>query len=249
MVIKTYKGYSPGIRFYSSLSNNDLSKSKPEKSLTKGKVACNGRNNRGIATLKGRGNSHKRKQRVIDYRRIKNPKSALVASIEYDPNRNCRIALLHHADGLKSYILCPLLLRTGMSVLYDKNAPLQVGNSMPLSSIPLGSIIHNVEITLGKGGQIARAAGVYVQLIAKEGNYVTLKLPSGEYRLLNKDCSATIGQIGNIEFKNLNLGKAGRKRWLGRRPTVRGVAKNPNDHPHGGGEGRSPIGKTKPLTP
>jgi large subunit ribosomal protein L2 len=172
-----------------------------------------------------------------------------VASIEYDPNRNARIALLHYENGIKKYILCPRSLKVGMPVSSGVGVPLEVGNSMPLMSIPLGSSIHNIELTLGKGGQIARAAGTYAQIIAKDKDLVTLKLPSNEVRLVSKNCYATLGQVGNIEHINMTLGKAGRKRWLGRRPKVRGVVMNPIDHPHGGGEGRSPIGRAKPVTP
>jgi large subunit ribosomal protein L2 len=172
-----------------------------------------------------------------------------VASIEYDPNRNARIALLHYENGVKKYILCPRSLKVGMLVSSGIDVPLEVGNSMPLMSIPLGSSIHNVELTLGKGGQIARAAGTYAQIIAKDKDLVTLKLPSNEVRLVSKNCYATLGQVGNIDHINMTLGKAGRKRWLGRRPKVRGVVMNPIDHPHGGGEGRSPIGRAKPVTP
>jgi len=174
---------------------------------------------------------------------------ATVASIEYDPNRNARIALLHYEDGAKRYIISPRSLKVGMTIYSGTNVPIEIGNAMPLEFIPLGSIVHNVELTLGKGGQIARAAGAYAQLIAKEGEFVTLKLPSNEVRLVNKRCYATLGQVGNVEFSNTRRGKAGSTRWLGKRPHVRGVVKNPNDHPHGGGEGRSPIGRPKPVTP
>jgi len=191
----------------------------------------------------------KKKYRIIEFRRRENNIKAKVASIEYDPNRNARIALLHYEDGAKKYILSPRSLKVGMSIYSGSNVPIEIGNAMPLEFIPLGSIIHNVELTLGKGGQIARAAGAYAQLIAKEGDFVTLKLPSNEVRLVNKRCYATLGQVGNVEFSNIRLGKAGCKRWLGKRPHVRGVVKNPNDHPHGGGEGRSPIGRPKPVTP
>merc|ERR1711904_610385 len=219
-----------------------------EKNLTVGKKMFGGRNNRGVITVKGRGGGHKRKYRVIDFHR-KSVVTAKVATIEYDPNRNARIALLHYEDGSKKYIVCPRSLKIGTSIYSGNDVPIEVGNAMPLELIPLGSIIHNVELTLGKGGQIARASGTYAQLIAKEGDFVTLKLPSNEVRLVNKRCYATLGQVGNIEFINVTLGKAGRKRWLGRKPKVRGVVQNPIDHPHGGGEGRSPIGRPKPVTP
>merc|ERR1712193_419905 len=194
------------------------------------------------------GGGHKRKYRIIDFQRKSNL-SATVSTIEYDPNRNARIALLQYDDGTKKYILSPRSLRVGMSISSGSAVPIEIGNSMPLEFIPLGSIIHNVELTLGKGGQIARAAGTYAQLIAKEGNFVTLKLPSNEVRLVNKKCYATLGQVSNVDSINITLGKAGRSRWLGKKPKVRGVVKNPIDHPHGGGEGRSPIGRAKPVTP
>jgi large subunit ribosomal protein L2 len=191
----------------------------------------------------------KKKYRIIDFQRKLTTVKSKVASIEYDPNRNARIALLHYENGVKKYILCPRSLKVGMPISSGVGAPLEVGNSMPLMSIPLGSSVHNVELTLGKGGQIARAAGTYAQIIAKDKDLVTLKLPSNEVRLVSKNCYATLGQVGNIDHVNMTLGKAGRKRWLGRRPKVRGVVMNPIDHPHGGGEGRSPIGRAKPVTP
>ena len=249
MAIRLYRAYSPGTRSRSVSSFEDLSKKNPEKSLIFGKKRCSGRNNRGVITLRGRGGGHKKKYRIIEFRRRETNIKAKVASIEYDPNRNARIALLHYEDGTKKYILSPRSLKVGMSIYSGSNVPIEIGNAMPLEFIPLGSIIHNVELTLGKGGQIARAAGAYAQLIAKEGDFVTLKLPSNEVRLVNKRCYATLGQVGNVEFSNIRLGKAGCKRWLGKRPHVRGVVKNPNDHPHGGGEGRSPIGRPKPVTP
>ena len=249
MAIRLYRAYSPGTRSRSILYFDDLTKSKPEKSLTFGKKGCGGRNNRGIITLRGRGGGHKRKYRLIDFKRTKDNIPAKVASIEYDPNRNARIALLHYEDGSKKYILCPRSLKVGMVIHSGMNSPIEIGNSMSLEYIPLGSIVHNIELTLGKGGQIARAAGTYAQIIAKEGDFVTLKMPSGEVRLVHKKCRATLGQVGNVDAINVTLGKAGRKRWLGKKPKVRGVVKNPIDHPHGGGEGRSPIGRARPVTP
>ena len=249
MAIRLYRAYSPGTRSRSSLYFDDLAKNKPEKSLTFGKKRCSGRNHRGVITLNGRGGSHKRKYRIIDFRRKETNCVARVASIEYDPNRNARIAKLHYLDGIKKYIIAPRSLKVGATIYSGSDSPIEIGNAMPLEFIPLGSIIHNIELTLGKGGQIARAAGTYAQLIAKEGDFVTLKLPSNEVRLVNKKCYATLGQVGNVEFVNVTLGKAGRKRWLGKRPKVRGVVQNPIDHPHGGGEGRSPIGRAKPVTP
>lgn len=249
MAIRLYRAYSPGTRSRSSLFFDDLAKNKPERTLTFGIKSCSGRNNRGSITVKARGGAHKRKYRIIDFRRSKRNCAAKVVSIEYDPNRNARIARLHYKDGLKKYIIAPRSLTVGSTVYSGYESPIEIGNAMPLEVIPLGSIVHNIELTLGKGGQIARAAGAYAQLIAKEGDFVTLKLPSGEVRLVNKKCYATLGQVGNVEFVNVTLGKAGRKRWLGKRPKVRGVVKNPIDHPHGGGEGRSPIGRAKPVTP
>ena len=249
MAIRLYRAYSPGTRTRSDLYFGDLTKKKPERTLTVGKKRCGGRNNRGLITLRGRGGGHKKKYRIIDFKRKTFSFKGKVVSIEYDPNRNARIALLHYEDGSKQYIICPRSLKVGTSVCSGVDAPIEIGNSMPLASIPLGSIIHNVELTLGKGGQIARAAGTYAQIIAKEGDFVTLKLPSNEVRLVYKECFATFGQVGNVDAINITLGKAGRKRWLGRKPKVRGVVKNPIDHPHGGGEGRSPIGRAKPVTP
>ena len=248
MAIRLYRAYSPGTRFKSVSYFDDLSTVKPEKALTFGKKACSGRNNRGIITLKGRGGGHKRNYRMIDFQR-KSTIVAKVATIEYDPNRNARIALLHYENGSKKYIVCPRSLKIGTKVYSGNDVPIEVGNAMTLEYIPLGSIIHNVELTLGKGGQLARAAGTYAQVIAKEGNFVTLKLPSNEVRLVNKKCFATLGQVGNLDSINVTLGKAGRKRWLGKRPKVRGAAQNPNDHPHGGGEGRCPVGRPQPVTP
>ena len=259
MAIRLYRAYSPGTRSRSSLFFDEITKNKPQKALTFGKKSCSGRNNRGVITLGNRGGGHKRKYRIIQFnRKASNPKmlgtdldviTAKVTSIEYDPNCNVRIALLNYEDGSKRYILCPRSLKVGATVASGSMAPIEIGSAMPLSAIPLGSTIHNVELTLGKGGQLARAAGTYAQLIAKEGNFVTLKLPSGEIRLVHKRCYATLGQVGNVEFSNVRLGKAGRNRWLGRRPHVRGVVQNPIDHPHGGGEGRSPIGRARPVNP
>jgi large subunit ribosomal protein L2 len=248
MAVRLYRPYSPGTRSKSVSYFDDLSNVKPEKTLTFGKKSCGGRNNRGVTTVKGRGGGHKRKYRRVDFHR-KSEVAAKVATIEYDPNRNARIALLHYNDGSKKYIVCPHSLKVGMEICSGNSVPIEVGNAMQLELIPLGSLLHNVELTLGKGGQIARAAGTYAQLIAKEGNFVTLKLPSKEVRLVNKKCYATLGQVSNVDSINITVGKAGRNRWLGKKPKVRGVVKNPVDHPHGGGEGRSPIGRPKPVTP
>lgn len=249
MAIRLYRAYSPGTRTKSVSYFNDLSTTKSLRKLTRGKKGCSGRNNRGVITVKGRGGGHKRKYRIIDFKRKEGNTPATVTSIQYDPNRNARIALLQHSDGEKSYIISPRSLRIGSRISSGPAADIEIGNAMPLEQIPLGSIVHNVELTLGKGGQIARAAGTYAQLIAKEGKFVTLKLPSNEIRLVSKKCYATLGQVGNIDSLNVTLGKAGRSRWLGKKPKVRGVVKNPIDHPHGGGEGRSPIGRAKPVTP
>ena len=249
MAIRLYRAYSPGTRSRSSLFFDDISTNKPEKSLTYGKKRCGGRNNRGIITLRGRGGGHKKKYRLIEFRRRETTSVAKVVSIEYDPNRSARIALLHYQDGEKRYILSPRGLKVGESVLSDNAAPIKIGNSLPLMNIPLGTEVHNIELETGRGGQLARAAGSLAQIVAKEGKYVTLRLPSGEVRLITRTCWATIGQVGNHEASTIVVGKAGRKRWLGRRPKVRGVVKNPVDHPHGGGEGRSPIGRSRPVTP
>lgn len=249
MAIRAYKAYSPGTRFRSSLIFDDLSKCKPEKSLTRGKKRCSGRNNRGVITLRGRGGGHKRKYRNITFQRRGIDNLAKVIGIEYNPNSNAYIALVEYQDTSKGYVLSPRFLKVGKTLYSGIDSPIEIGNAMPMEYIPLGSIIHNIELTLGKGGQLARAAGAYAQLLAKEGDFVTLKLPSKEVRFVNKNCYATLGQMGNSEFINVTIGKAGRKRWLGKRPKVRGVAKNPNDHPHGGGEGRSPIGRPKPVSP
>lgn len=249
MGIRIYKSYTPGTRNRSSSDFSEITKAKPEKKLTVKKANKAGRNNRGIITIRHKGGGHKQKYRIIDFKRNKHNIKAKVASIQYDPNRNARIALLNYADGEKRYILAPKNLFVGAEILSGESVPLDIGNALPLSNIPLGSSVHNVELTPGKGGQIIRAAGASAQIVAKEGNFVTLKLPSSEVRMIYNKCYATLGEVGNSEFKNLTLGKAGRKRWLGIRPTVRGVVMNPCDHPHGGGEGRSPIGRARPVTP
>jgi large subunit ribosomal protein L2 len=202
-----------------------------------------------VITSRHRGGGHKKKYRSIDFTRRKINITAKVASIEYDPNRNARIALLHYADGVKQYIIHPRSLKIGQMVSSGVNSSIDIGHALPLKSIPLGTAVHNIEVKSGRGGQLVRAAGTYAQVVAKEGKLVTLKLPSSEVRLFSKECYATIGQVGNIDCSNITIGKAGRSRWLGKKPHVRGVAMNPVDHPHGGGEGRSPIGKTHPVTP
>lgn len=240
---------TPGTRHRSVSDFNEITQSTPEKSLTRYIQRNKGRNSQGIITCRHRGGGHKRLYREVDFRRDKIGVPAKVVSIEYDPNRNARIALLRYLDGEKRYILHPRGLKAGDTIITDLNASILVGNSLPLRKIPLGTEIHNVEFQPGSGGQLARAAGSLVKILAKEGNFVTVRLPSKEIRFISKYCWATIGQVGNIEAYNLKIGKAGRTRWLGIRPTVRGSAMNPVDHPHGGGEGRCPIGHTRPLTP
>lgn len=248
MGIRFYKPYTPGTRTRSVSNFNDLSKVSPEKELLSAFKRAKGRNNRGIITSRHRGGGHKRLYRKIDFRRSQLDTKAILVSIEYDPNRNARIALIHHVNGLKSYILHPCGLKVGQTVITSIDAPIRIGNCLPLQFIPLGTEVHNIEFRPGGGGQLARSAGAVAQLIAKEGNYVTLRLPSGEVRLIPKKCWATIGQVGNVDAGNIRLGKAGAMRWLGRRPKVRGVVMNPCDHPHGGGEGRSPIGRVRPVS-
>lgn len=249
MGIRSYRPCTPGTRGSSVADFSEVTKTKPEKSLTKYKHRAKGRNNRGVITSRHRGGGHKRLYREIDFRRDKHNVPAKVAAIEYDPNRNARIALLFYKDGEKRYILAPNGLNVGDFVIAGPDAPYEVGNALPLSNIPLGTEVHNIELVAGKGGQMVRAAGVSAQVVAKEGNYVTLRLPSKEVRMVRKECYATIGQVGNAEARNLKLGKAGRKRHLGIRPHVRGSAMNPCDHPHGGGEGRAPIGRSGPVSP
>lgn len=249
MAIRLYKAATPGTRNRTVSIFKEITKKKPEKSLIKHVHSSQGHNNRGIITARYRGGGHKKRYRLIDFRRKKIGMFAKVASIEYDPNRNARIALLHYQDGTRRYILHPRALNVGEYICSGPSSAIEIGNAMPLANIPLGTAVHNIEIRTGKGGQLVRAAGTYAQIVAKEGKFVTLKLPSSEVRLIHKECYATIGQVGNIDHNNINIGKAGRKRWLGRKPRVRGVAMNPIDHPHGGGEGRSPIGRNHPVTP
>jgi len=249
MAIRIYKSITPGTRNRSVSDFSNLTKKKPEKSLLAKRASKAGRNNRGVITIRHRGGGHKKRYRIIDFKRNKSEVEAKVASIEYDPNRNARIALLHYTDGEKRYILHPKKLEVGSIVVSGPKAPIEIGNALPLSNIPLGTSIHNIELIPGRGGQIVRSAGASAQVVAKQGSFVTFKMPSSEVRMVHSRCYATIGEVGNAEQKNLVLGKAGRKRWLGIRPTVRGVVMNPCDHPHGGGEGRSPIGRAKPVTP
>ena len=249
MAIRLYKAYTPGTRNRTVSTFNEITTNKPEKKLVTNKHSLKGRNNRGVITSRYRGGGHKKKYRIIDFKRNKLNTWGTIASIEYDPFRNARIALINYEDGEKRYILHPRSLNIGNKVIAGSNVTIDVGNSLPLEDIPLGTAVHNIELKPGKGGQIVRAAGTYAQIIAKEGKTVTIKLPSSEVRTINKKCYATVGQIGNIECNNITIGKAGRKRWLGKRPKVRGVVMNPIDHPHGGGEGKSPIGKPRPITP
>ncbi len=239
MGIKRFKPTSPGIRFMTVSTFEEITKDEPEKSLVVPLKSTGGRNNQGRITVRFRGGGHKRKYRIIDFKRDKWGVPAKVAAIEYDPNRSARIALLHYADGEKRYIIAPEGLKVGDTVMSGPDAEIKVGNALPLKNIPLGTFIHNIELIPGKGGQIARAAGTYAQLMAKEGDYAHVRLPSGEVRLIHVNCMATIGQVGNIDHENIVIGKAGRNRWLGRRPHVRGTAMNPVDHPHGGGEGKT----------
>ena len=249
MSIRLYKSYTPGTRNRALPSFDEITKVKPEKKLIVHNHRQKGRNNRGIITVRHRGGGHKKRYRLIDFQRNKHNIEAIVASIEYDPNRNARIALLHYKDGEKRYILHPNNLNVGDSVLSGIDSPFKNGNCLPLEQIPLGTSIHNIELIPNRGGQIVRAAGTSAKILAKEGDYVTLKLPSKEIRLIRKECFATIGEISFNDAFLVRSGKAGRSRWLGKRPTVRGSVMNPCDHPHGGGEGRTPIGRTKPLIP
>jgi large subunit ribosomal protein L2 len=249
MGIRSYRPLTPGTRERTVSEFSEITRSEPEKSLTTSVHRPKGRNNRGVITCRHRGGGHKRLYRIIDFYRNKHNVPAEVVSVEYDPNRNARIALLQYQDGEKRYILHPATLAVGATVISGPDAPLEIGNALPLYKIPLGSDVHNVELQPGKGGQIVRAAGTSAQVVAKEGNYVTLKLPSSEVRMVRRECYATLGQVGNVDVRNISLGKAGRKRWLGRRPEVRGSVMNPVDHPHGGGEGRAPIGRSGPVTP
>src|SRR5690554_3166200 len=248
MGIKSYKPITPTMRFKTGYTFDEITKSEPEKSLIRPLKSKAGRNNQGRITCRHRGGGHKRHYRVIDFKRNKFNIPARVAAIEYDPNRSARIALLFYEDGEKRYILAPLGLKVGNKVMSGPEAAIAVGNALPLERIPLGSIVHNIEYKAGKGGQIARSAGAFAQVVAKEGNYVHVKLPSNDTYLLRKECLATMGQIGNTEHNSISYGKAGRKRWLGYRPTVRGVAMNPIDHPMGGGEGKSSGGR-HPVSP
>ncbi len=243
MALKKFKPYTPSRRFMTVADFSVLTKKEPEKSLTESLHSTGGRNNLGRVTVRFRGGGHKRLYRIIDFKRNKDNIPAKVVSIEYDPNRSAWIALLVYTDGEKRYIIAPEGLKVGDTVMSGEDVDIVVGNALPLKSIPVGTLIHNVELKIGKGGQLCRSAGTYAQLLAKEGDYAHLRLPSGEVRLVHVNCRATIGQVSNQEHENIKLGKAGRSRWLGRRPHVRGVAMNPIDHPMGGGEGRSSGGR------
>jgi len=249
MSIRLYKSYTPGTRNRALSTFTEITKSKPEKSLLRKNHRNKGRNNRGIITIRHRGGGHKRRYRLIDFKRNKHGVEGIIASIEYDPNRNARIALVNYSDGEKRYILHPNNLNVGDTIVSGSGVPLKIGNTLPLTEIPLGTSIHNIELIPNRGGQIVRGAGTSARILAKEGDYVTLRLPSKEIRLIRKECNATIGEVSNNEAFLQRSGKAGRTRWLGKRPTVRGSVMNPCDHPHGGGEGRAPIGRTRPLTP
>jgi large subunit ribosomal protein L2 len=250
MPIKVYKPTSPGRRDMSGQTFEEITFSKPEKSLVTGLRKRAGRNSRGKITIRHRGGGHKRRYRQIDFKREKFDVPGTIRSIEYDPNRSARIALVYYADGEKRYIIAPLGLNVGDSIISSDSAEIRIGNTLPLRRIPQGTMIHNIELQVGRGGQMVRSAGTSAQIIAKESeDYAIVRLPSGEERFILQDCLATIGQVGNVEHGNIKLGKAGRKRHLGIRPTVRGSAMNPNDHPHGGGEGRSPVGMPGPKTP
>lgn len=249
MAIKSYKPTSPALRQMTVLKSDEITKHEPEKSLLVSLKKNAGRNSQGKITIRHRGGGAKRKYRVIDFKRDKEQIPAKVAGIEYDPNRSANIALLHYADGEKRYILAPKGLKVGDTLYSGLGSDIKIGNCLKMKDMPVGTIVHNIELKAGKGGQIVRAAGASAQLMAKEGKYVLLRLPSGEMRKVHAECKATIGQVGNLEHEIVTIGKAGRKRHMGIRPTVRGSVMNPNDHPHGGGEGRAPIGRSGPVTP
>jgi large subunit ribosomal protein L2 len=248
MPIKSFQPYTPTRRFQTYLTRDELTRSTPEKSLVEGKKRTGGRDSRGLTSSRFKGGGHKKAYRLIDFKRDKIGIAAKVATIEYDPNRSAHIALLHYVDGEKRYIISPLGLEVGRTVSSGPEADILVGNALPLKNIPAGTVVHNIELKPGKGGQMARSAGAQAQLVSKEGDIALLKLPSGETRKVQIECMATIGQVGNVEHENVSLGKAGRSRWLGRRPHNRGVSMNPVDHPHGGGEGKTSGGR-HPVTP
>lgn len=249
MAVKKFVPTSPGRRFMTVRTFDEITATEPEKSLLEPLKKNAGRNAQGRITVRHQGGGHKRKYRIIDFKRNKDGIPAKVATIEYDPNRSANIALLHYADGEKRYILAPVGIGVGAQILSGEGADIKPGNAMPLKFVPVGTLIHNIELKVGKGGQLVRSAGAAAQLMAKEGKYAHVRLPSGEVRLISQECKATIGQVGNLEHENITVGKAGRSRWLGKRPVVRGVVMNPVDHPHGGGEGKAPIGRKSPVTP
>lgn len=249
MGIKKFKPTTNGRRNMTALDFAEITASRPEKSLTEKLSKKGGRNNQGRLTVRHQGGGHKRKYRIIDFKRNKDGIAGRVATIEYDPNRSANIALIHYIDGEKRYILAPKGLKVDMQVMAGPEADIKVGNALPLSNIPVGTLIHNIELKPGKGGQLVRAAGTSAQLLGKDGKYAIVRLQSGETRMILATCRATVGAVGNEEHELVNIGKAGRSRWLGKRPTVRGSVMNPVDHPHGGGEGRAPIGRSGPLTP
>lgn len=249
MPVKGFKPTSPGRREMTVSTFEEITTDKPERSLVERLKKHSGRNNKGRLTVRHKGGGHKRLYRIIDFKRNKDDIPAKVATIEYDPNRSANIALLHYADGEKRYILAPNGLKVGDVVVSGPASDIKTGNALPLLNIPVGSTIHNIELKPGKGAQLCRAAGASAQLMAKEAKYASIRMPSGEVRMVHINCRATLGQVGNLEYENVTIGKAGRKRWMGIRPTVRGVVMNPVDHPHGGGEGRSPIGRKNPVTP
>ena len=249
MPVKKYKPVTPGTRGMTGYTFDEITKSKPERSLLQPLRKRGGRNAQGRITVRHRGGGHRRSIRIVDFKREKFNIPAKVAAIEYDPNRTARLALLHYADGEKRYIIVPVDIKVGDTLMSGPKAEIRSGNSLPISNIPVGTLIHNIEITEGRGGQVVRSAGGAAQLLAKEGDYAQVRLPSGEVRLVRQTCYATIGQVGNLDHGNIKLGKAGRKRHLGIRPTVRGSAMSPRDHPHGGGEGRQPIGLPGPKSP
>lgn len=249
MAIKKYKPTSPARRHMTVSAFEEVTKKEPEKSLLVSLKSKAGRNDQGRITVRHQGGGAKRKYRIVDFRRDKDGVPAKVAAIEYDPNRSANIALLHYVDGEKRYIISPNGLKVGQMVESGPDSDIKVGNALPLKNIPTGTVIHNIELRAGKGGQLVRSAGNSAQLMAKDGNYAQIRLPSGEVRMVRAECKATIGQVGNTDHENVTIGKAGRKRHMGFRPSVRGSVMNPNDHPHGGGEGRSPIGRPSPVTP
>jgi large subunit ribosomal protein L2 len=249
MAVKTYKPVTPSLRSMTGYSFEEITKPTPERSLLKSNKKHGGRNSFGRVTVRHRGGGHRRHIRVVDFKREKHGIPAKVSAIEYDPNRTARLALLTYVDGEKRYIVAPLELKVGDIVMSGPAAEVRPGNSLPISNIPIGTMVHNVEVYKGRGGQLARSAGAAAQLLAKEGEYAQIRMPSGEVRLIRQQCYATVGQVGNLEHSNIKLGKAGRKRHLGIRPTVRGSAMTPRDHPHGGGEGRQPIGMPGPKSP